>query len=49
MNNILNCPVFLNQYSNEKKPHVLFPCGHTICNLCLYPILHTIGNRACPI
>jgi hypothetical protein len=39
------CEICLNDYDNQfRRPFVLVPCGHTLCNLCI----DKIENKQCP-
>lgn len=39
------CEICLNEYDADyRRPFVLIPCGHTLCNLCI----DKIDNRQCP-
>ena len=42
---IYDCIICLERYNDSnRKPHVLFSCGHTICEICL----KSITNNTCP-
>lgn len=46
LESMLTCPVCLDKYNQTKRrPMVLVPCGHTICNSCYGKL--TVNN--CPI
>ena len=39
------CEICTNDYDNQyRRPFVLIPCGHTLCNLCI----EKIENKQCP-
>lgn len=40
------CPISLDTYNDkERKPIVLVPCGHSICEECL----EKLTNKVCPV
>lgn len=42
------CPVCLKEYSEEVQPHMLFPCGHGLCGVCLELVREHHSNK-CPL
>ena len=36
---LVDCPICLESYSNERPPYILSRCGHSLCQCCLKKFL----------
>lgn len=49
MNEIFECFICLEEFDEEVREPKIFPCGHSICNYCVYKIEYKNNIIACPV